>query len=110
MTRIRGFWAGAIDWETCQLLTAAGAKWPVGRSRLGGLCLSGTNGLTGRSKAQGAKEQRRKKKSKDHRLPSESDSDVIPRLAGSRKSKLDLSFTEAHRHGIEWAHWEDDGP
>lgn len=41
---------------------------------------------------------RKKRKSKDHLPPSEIGDDVIPRLAGSRKSKLDniLFFTARH--------------
>lgn len=31
MMGVRGFGAGATDWENGQLLAAAGARWPVGR-------------------------------------------------------------------------------
>lgn len=56
------------------------------------------SGLTGGSKAQGARSSKRqKKKSKDHRLPSETEDDVIARLAGSRKPKLE-DFNKIHIH------------
>lgn len=57
----------------------------------------------GRSKArhkeQGARDQ---KKSKDHRLPSEFDDDVILRLAGSRRPELDVFKQRSPIHTV-WA-------
>jgi hypothetical protein len=92
------------------------AKWPVGRSRPGGL-LGCSGNHCGNSKSPGSalpayvgnnrrasdvpaartiiqatkKIKSKNSKSKGHRLPSEADDDVISRLAGSRKSEPQLA-------------------